>query len=300
MKNVIVTGCNGQLGRAINQVLADNAEYNLINTDVPELDITDIDKVMAFAREIKPYAIINCAAYTNVNGCETDYDNAFRVNAIGPRNLSIAARETGAKMIQISTDYVFSGNTDKHYKEQDEVSPMSAYGRTKLYGENFVKEFAQRYFILRTAWLYGEGKNFVKTMLMLSEKNDKVQVVNDQFGTPTGQNGGGQHVIGQTVGQLGGHIGGGGGDHHQIGTLSQCDMLHLMDKVAVKGVHYDLIARELLKGQRGHKFGGVLGHDHLHIGVELDQSGSQGSGLIRGDAAAYADNNVLSSEHSAS
>lgn len=185
MKNVIVTGCNGQLGRAINQVLADNAEYNLINTDVPELDITDIDKVMAFAREIKPYAIINCAAYTNVNGCETDYDNAFRVNAIGPRNLSIAARETGAKMVQVSTDYVFSGNTDKHYKESDEVSPMSAYGRTKLYGENFVKEFAQRYFILRTAWLYGEGKNFVKTMLMLSEKNDRVQVVNDQFGTPT-------------------------------------------------------------------------------------------------------------------
>ena len=185
MKNVIVTGCNGQLGRAINKVLADNSEYNLINTDVPELDITDVDKVMAFVKEVKPYAIINCAAYTNVNGCETDYDNAFLVNAIGPRNLSIAARETGAKMFQVSTDYVFSGSTDKHYKELDEVSPMSAYGRTKLYGENFVKEFADRYFILRTAWLYGEGKNFVKTMLMLSEKSDKVQVVDDQFGTPT-------------------------------------------------------------------------------------------------------------------
>lgn len=185
MKNVIVTGCNGQLGRAINQVLGKDAEYHLINTDVPELDITNIEKVMDFVREVKPYAIINCAAYTNVNGCETDYDNAFLVNAIGPRNLSIAAREMGAKLVQVSTDYVFSGNTDKHYKEFDEVSPMSAYGKTKLYGENFVKEFADRYFILRTAWLYGEGKNFVKTMLMLSEKSDKVQVVNDQFGTPT-------------------------------------------------------------------------------------------------------------------
>lgn len=185
MKNIIVTGCNGQLGRAVNQVLGGSSEYHLINTDVPELDITDIEKVMAFAEETKPYAIINCAAYTNVNGCETDYDNAFLVNAIGSRNLSIAARRMGAKMIQVSTDYVFSGNTDRHYKELDAVDPMSAYGKTKLYGENFVREFADRYFILRTAWLYGDGKNFVKTMLMLSEKGDKVQVVNDQFGSPT-------------------------------------------------------------------------------------------------------------------
>ena len=185
MKKIIITGCNGQLGRAINKVLAGNDEYSLINTDVPELDITDIDKVMGLARETKPYAIINCAAQTNVNGCETDYDTAFRINAIGPRNLSIAAQETGAKMFQVSTDYVFAGNTGKHYKEFDPVNPMSAYGRTKLQGELFVKEFSDRYFTLRTAWMYGEGKNFVKTMLLLSEKSDQVQVVNDQFGTPT-------------------------------------------------------------------------------------------------------------------
>ncbi|MBO5094236.1 MAG: dTDP-4-dehydrorhamnose reductase [Lachnospiraceae bacterium] len=185
MKNIIVTGCNGQLGRAINRALADQEEYKLVNTDVPELDITDIDKVMALAKEVKPYAIINCAAHTNVNACETDGDNAFRINAIGPRNLSIAARETGAKVFQISTDYVFSGNTDSHYKEYDAVHPMSVYGKTKLLGEELVKEFGSRYFILRTAWMYGEGKNFVRTMLALSEKSDKVQVVNDQFGTPT-------------------------------------------------------------------------------------------------------------------
>ena len=185
MKKIIVTGCNGQLGRAINKVYAEKEGYSLINTDVPELDITDIDKVMALAKEVKPYAIINCAAYTNVNGCETDGDIAFKINAIGPRNLSIAAKETGAKLVQISTDYIFSGDTDKHYDEFDEPSPMSAYGKTKYLGECFVKEFADKYFILRTAWLYGEGKNFVKTMLALAEKNDKVQVVNDQFGTPT-------------------------------------------------------------------------------------------------------------------
>lgn len=185
MKNIIVTGCNGQLGRAINKVLADQEEYKLVNTDVPELDITDIDKVMALAKEVKPYAIINCAAHTNVNGCETDQDNAFRINAIGPRNLSIAAQEMGAKIFQISTDYVFSGNTDSHYKEYDPVHPMSVYGVTKLRGEEFVREFSSRYFVMRTAWMYGEGKNFVKTMLQLSEKSDKVQVVEDQFGTPT-------------------------------------------------------------------------------------------------------------------
>ena len=185
MKNIIVTGCNGQLGRAINRVMADQQEYHFINTDVPELDIVNIDKVLELARETKPYAIINCAAQTNVNGCEADWDNAFRINAIGPRNLSIAARETGAKMIQISTDYVFPGKGNRPYREFDRTDPTSAYGETKLLGENYTKDFCDRYFILRTAWLYGEGKNFVRTMLKLSESSDKVQVVNDQFGTPT-------------------------------------------------------------------------------------------------------------------
>ena len=185
MKNIIVTGCNGQLGKAINKVLADSVEYKLINTDVAELDITRIDDVMTLAKSVKPYAIINCAAYTNVNGCETDKAAAFRINAIGPRNLSIAAQEVGAKMFQVSTDYVFSGDTGKHYKEYDTPHPMSAYGETKLQGELMTKEFCSRHFILRTAWLYGEGKNFVRTMLQLAEKNETVEVVADQYGTPT-------------------------------------------------------------------------------------------------------------------
>ena len=185
MKNIIVTGCNGQLGRAMNELLAPNTEYHLINTDVAELDITNIDKVMQFAKEVNPYAIINCAAHTNVNACETQEDLAFKINAIGPRNLSIAAAETKAKLVQVSTDYVFSGNATVPYKEFDALGPQSAYGRTKLEGEKFVKDFAQRYFIIRTAWLYGDGNNFAKTMLKLSETNDTVRVVSDQFGTPT-------------------------------------------------------------------------------------------------------------------
>lgn len=185
MKKVIVTGANGQLGRAINKLYAGSMEYELINTDVGELDITNVDRVMEFVREIRPYAIINCAAYTAVEACEKEEDLAFRINAIGPRNLSIAATETGAKLMHVSTDYVFDGNGCRPYVETDPVGPQGAYGRTKLAGENFVKEFSYRHYIVRTAWLYGDGKNFVKTMLRLSETNDKVRVVKDQVGSPT-------------------------------------------------------------------------------------------------------------------
>lgn len=185
MKKIIVTGCNGQLGRAVNLFFKDAADISFVNTDVDELDITNIDKVMELAREVKPYAIINCAAHTGVDACETEYDKAFKINAIGPRNLAIAARETGAKLMHISTDYVFDGKATKPYVETDATNPQGAYGSTKLAGEDFVKEFADRYFILRTAWLYGDGKNFAKTMLRLSEDRDMVTVVGDQFGSPT-------------------------------------------------------------------------------------------------------------------
>ena len=185
MKKLIVTGADGQLGRAINKQYADSTEYELINTDVGELDITSIDRVMEFARDIKPYAIVNCAAYTAVEKCEQEEDLAFRINAIGARNLSIAASETGAKLVHVSTDYVFDGNGTRPYLETDPTGPQGAYGRTKLAGENFVKEFSERHFIVRTAWLYGDGKNFVRTMLRLSETNDKVRVVRDQVGSPT-------------------------------------------------------------------------------------------------------------------
>lgn len=185
MKKIIVTGCNGQLGRAINQVYANSTEYECVNTDVAELDITNIDEVTKLVAEVKPYAIINCAAHTNVDACETDVDNAYKINAIGPRNLSIAATQNNAKLVHISTDYVFGGDAASPYLEFDPTGPKSMYGKTKLAGENFVKEFAKEHFIIRTAWLYGDGKNFVKTMLRLSESNDKVRVVCDQFGSPT-------------------------------------------------------------------------------------------------------------------
>ena len=170
MKKILVTGCNGQLGRAIRKEYA-ASDVEFINTDVVEgegvvsLDITDVDAVLKLVRAEKPDVIINCAAHTNVD--------------------SIAATEADAKMIHVSTDYVFEGNGTRPYTEFDAPNPVSAYGKTKLEGENFVKEFAKKHFILRTAWLYGDGKNFVKTMLALAENHDELNVVCDQVGTPT-------------------------------------------------------------------------------------------------------------------
>ncbi len=185
MKKIIITGCNGQLGREMNRLYAGNTDIELVNTDVDELDITSIDAVMKLAKEVNPYAIINCAAYTAVDACETNQDIAFKVNTIGPRNLAIAARETGAKLLHVSTDYVFDGTKETPYYESDPICPQSVYGSTKAEAEKMVQQMADRYFILRTAWLYGDGKNFVKTMLRLAETNDTVKVVGDQYGTPT-------------------------------------------------------------------------------------------------------------------
>lgn len=190
MKKILVTGCNGQLGRAIRKEYA-ASDVEFINTDVVEgegvvsLDITDVDAVLKLVRAEKPDVIINCAAHTNVDKCEEQWDLAYKINAIGPRNLSIAATEADAKMIHVSTDYVFEGNGTRPYTEFDAPNPVSAYGKTKLEGENFAKEFAKKHFILRTAWLYGDGKNFVKTMLALAENHDELNVVCDQVGTPT-------------------------------------------------------------------------------------------------------------------
>ena len=154
MKKIMITGCNGQLGRALNSLYEKEQNIEIINTDVfsgdhiTPLDITDVDAVLSFVKERKPDAIINCAAHTNVDKCETDIDNAYKINAVGPRNLSLAATETGAKLMHISTDYVFPGTESRALTEFDAVGPVSMYGKTKLAGENFVKEFASKYFII--------------------------------------------------------------------------------------------------------------------------------------------------------
>ena len=189
MKKVFITGANGQLGRAIQKEYGNTVEYVLSDMldmeGILKLDISDLDAVRAAVNDTNPDVIINCAAYTNVDGCEKNEDLAYQANAIGPKNLAIAAKEKGIKLVHVSTDYVFNGNGTRPYVETDEPDPVSAYGRTKRAGEDFVKENCDKYFILRTAWLYGDGKNFVKTMLSLAETHDELNVVCDQLGTPT-------------------------------------------------------------------------------------------------------------------
>lgn len=189
MKKILVTGCNGQLGRAIRQVYGDTVEFILTDVvcgdGIVSLDIMNLDQVLDFVMEKKPDVIINCAAATNVDGCEKDEDFAYKLNAIGPRNLAIAATKIGAKLVHVSTDYVFAGNAEAPINEFATPGPISAYGRTKYQGEKFVEQFADRFFIVRTAWLYGDGKNFVKTMLRLASTHDEVSVVCDQLGSPT-------------------------------------------------------------------------------------------------------------------
>ena len=160
----------------------------VVAVDLAELDITDRDATIAYVRRHQPDTVINCAAMTNVNGCETARDAAFKVNALGPRNLAMACDKIGARLIHISTDYVFSGqpNGGVPLDECAIPAPVSAYGETKLLGEQYVRDFCRRHFIVRTAWLYGAaGKNFVKTMVNLAKTHDEITVVNDQLGNPT-------------------------------------------------------------------------------------------------------------------
>ena len=179
---ILVTGANGQLGREITRQAAC---HELLLTDQDTLDITDAGMTERFFREHKPQAVIHCAAYTNVDGAETDEDGAFRVNVIGSRNIAAACLENQARMVYISTDYVFDGLNNQPYREFDTCKPQSVYGRTKLQGEETVRQILGRHYILRTAWLYGDGNNFVRTMLRLAEQNTQLRVVNDQVGTPT-------------------------------------------------------------------------------------------------------------------
>ena len=194
---IVITGSKGMLAT---QVITDlergytelgnipekfkNAQ--LICCDYDTLDITDAAACSAFMKEHQPDLVINCAAYTNVDGCETNQLDAFKVNAIGSRNLALACNEQNAKLAHISTDYVFSGDANSPQCEYDLPNPQSVYGKTKLAGEDFVKQYCNKSFIIRTAWLYGyNGKNFVKTIVNAGTARGALTVVNDQMGNPT-------------------------------------------------------------------------------------------------------------------
>ncbi|MGP1488201.1 MAG: dTDP-4-dehydrorhamnose reductase [Peptoanaerobacter stomatis] len=180
----LITGANGQLGRELQKQLNNNY-HKLFLYDVDTMDITDYEQVEKIVSNIRPDFIFNCAAHTNVDGCENDIENAYKINAIGAQNLAIISEEIGSKFVHFSTDYVFAGEDEIPRIESDFTNPNTIYGKSKLYGEELVKQFCSKFFIIRTAWLYGDGNNFVRTMLKLSKQNDKLTVVGDQFGSPT-------------------------------------------------------------------------------------------------------------------
>ncbi len=193
MERVIITGASGQLGLALHQLMSGQERYMVLRTRtvssgddmMQSLDITDEAAVMKTVTDFSPDIIINCTAMTAVDLCESEQDRAYRINAVGPKNLAMAADSCGAKLVHVSTDYVYDGKKNKPYLEEDQTNPLSVYGRTKLQGEQLVIKHCTRAFILRTAWLFGEGKNFVKTMLRLSEIGSPIRVVSDQYGSPT-------------------------------------------------------------------------------------------------------------------
>ena len=179
---ILVTGANGQLGR---EIAIQGHAHELILTDYDSLDITNVKAIQSFFREVKPEAVIHCAAYTNVDKAETDFDGAYKVNVVGAQNIAAGCLECGARMVYVSTDYVFDGLENKVYREYDKVNPQSVYGKTKELGEQMVRDILGRHYIARTAWLYGDGNNFVRTMLNLAKTNSELRVVKDQIGTPT-------------------------------------------------------------------------------------------------------------------
>ncbi len=186
---IILLGSNGQLGREMQKTLT-QSRMEFRAYDYPEVDLAQKNTLEKVIKD-DTSAVINCAAYTNVDAAETDYDKAYSVNALGPEYLAQICNDKDIELVHISTDYVFGGTAilengkPRAYIETDECAPDTVYGKTKLAGENAVRKYHDKYYILRTAWMYGDGKNFVRTMLRLADSKDKIKVVNDQTGSPT-------------------------------------------------------------------------------------------------------------------
>jgi dTDP-4-dehydrorhamnose reductase len=180
---IVVTGSNGQLGRALGQVLAQD---DLMLVDLPQHDIIEIHRIVPAVKAFRPELVIHAAAITDVDGCERDADLAYRVNVLGTRNLAVAAQGARCPLVYISTDYVFDGTRHEPYREFDTVNPLNVYARTKWLGETVVRDLMTAYYIVRVAWLYGAGpRNFVRTVLRLADQCGPLRIVTDEVGSPT-------------------------------------------------------------------------------------------------------------------
>ena len=182
---ILVTGVNGQLGHDVIEVLTARG-ITCKGVDIADFDLTNQEAVSSYIRDFAPTAVIHCAAYTAVDRSEDDKDLCYAVNVTGTENIARICKEIQAKMIYISTDYVFDGKGDVPFETDSPKDPQGHYGRTKSLGEDKVREYLSEYFIIRTAWVFGiNGNNFVKTMIRLGKERDELTVVSDQFGSPT-------------------------------------------------------------------------------------------------------------------
>ncbi len=181
---VWVAGAAGRLGKELARLLS-GRDFELLCTDLEDLDITSAQDVIGFADLKHPDVMINCAGMTDVAACEQEPERAFKVNALGARNMATAARKIGARLVYISTDDVFSGEQNTPYNEFEAPAPKTVYGKSKLAGEGFVRELAPKHIIVRSGWVYGEGKNFLTALLAAAQKGEPISVANDQFGCPT-------------------------------------------------------------------------------------------------------------------
>ncbi len=187
MQKIWVCGSRGQIGQAVNDVV-DKLEFEMLDTDLDDLDVTDTDEVLRFGEMNRPDIIINCSGMTDIEACEENPSMAYKVNALGARNLAIVASKMQAKMVQLSTDDVFDGKSTAPYTEFDRTNPVTIYGKSKLAGENYVKEFTSKHFIVRSTWVYGKGSNFITNFLQRAEAGGEIAVASDQFGSPTSAN----------------------------------------------------------------------------------------------------------------
>lgn len=185
MKKIVVTGANGMLGQDLCPILEDNG-YEVVESDIQVMDVTDINSVQKFLEENKPDIVIHCAAYTNVDKAEEDLKTAELINVTGTENVAEVCAKLGIELVYISTDYVFDGEKNEPYLPNDRTNPLNNYGMTKFEGEEAVRSICDKYFVVRTSWLYGHhGKNFVETMLKLAADKKELKVVDDQVGCPT-------------------------------------------------------------------------------------------------------------------
>lgn len=183
---VLVTGANGQLGQAIQSISGNYPEIDFVFCDSSSLDITNLDTVNQVFEKVKPNYCINAAAYTAVDKAESEQEKAISINVIGAKNLAETCKENNTILLHVSTDFVFDGNKSTPYSEEDIPNPTGVYGQTKLDGEKAIQETFDKYYIIRTSWVYSQfANNFMKTMIRLGSERDSLSVVNDQIGTPT-------------------------------------------------------------------------------------------------------------------